>query len=80
MLDLEALKTERDALRKARNKGVSQVEFSSGGVSRSVRYKTDNELRQALADLENQIAALEGRGARSYVVRSHKGWLSTEGA
>lgn len=72
MADLATLQAERDALRKARNAGVRVLEVDG----RRVEYKTDAEMRQALLDLDRQIAAAQGQQRSFGVVRiiSEKGY------
>jgi hypothetical protein len=75
------MKVQLVALLNARNSGVRETRYIANGVERFVSYRTDSELRQAIADLESRIAQAEGRGARVHVITSHKGWHRTaEGA
>lgn len=62
MATLDELMGWRDALLRARYAGVRSVEFSAGNGSRSVTYRSDAELRAALAEVERQIAAATGTG------------------
>lgn len=61
-MTLEELIARRDALLKARASGVRATEYSAGGASRRIEYRTDRELLAALSDLERRIAAV-GRPA-----------------
>lgn len=65
MADLATLQAEREALRKARNAGVKTAEVDG----RRVEYKSDQEMRQALSDLDWQIAAAQGGRPLFGVVR-----------
>jgi hypothetical protein len=81
MTTLAEMRTQLSALLEARHTGVRETRYLANGVERFVSYRTDSELRQAIADLESRIAQAEGRGARVHVIHSHKGWDRTaEGA
>lgn len=60
MADLATLQQELDTLRAARAKGVQSL--SMGGES--VTYKSDAQMAETIADLEQRIAALSGRQVR----------------
>lgn len=62
------LETARDTLRSAIYAGVSSVHF----IDRRVDYQTVEEMRKALADLNDQIAGLTGTAVvrRSYAAFS----------
>lgn len=64
MTDLEKLKAWREKILEARYSGTRSVQTSSGS---RVEYRSDEEMRQALTDLERQIAAAEGRPPVSQV-------------
>ena len=74
----------RDLLRKlqeVRWSGSKRITYTANGVERTVEQRSDVELRQAIGDLTNLIARLEGHGGRVQVIHSHKGWNQTaEGA
>lgn len=59
-MTLEQLRAQRDALRTARYQGVLIVRAGDKWVN----YKSDKEMASALAALEREIAALEGRKRR----------------
>lgn len=70
MADLATLRRDLDVLKSARRSGVTRTRFGD----REVQYKTDAEMRDAIAALENEIAALDGTPVvRSINIRS-KGW------
>jgi hypothetical protein len=71
MTDLASMQAQLDALKKARASGTSSVSIANG---MTVEYKSDKEMAQAIASLENEIAAAQGTAQiRNVVVRS-KGW------
>ncbi|MEM1299534.1 MAG: hypothetical protein AAGH68_09660 [Pseudomonadota bacterium] len=53
-LSVAQLQGLRDALETARYRGVPEVEYDGERIA----YKSENDMRQALADLDRQIAAL----------------------
>lgn len=64
------LETQLESLRRARASGVRRVEFASGnGSSRSIEYRSDDELAAAIADIERRLAALHGQ--RVHTIRLH---------
>ncbi len=69
MADLVTLQAQRDALLEARSNGVLTVEYEG----RRVTYKADAELAAALANVEQRIAALDGRRITEIRVKSAKG-------
>ena len=56
-MELPQLRAQRDALRAARYTGALTVRAGDKWVT----YKSDREMASALAALEREIAALEGR-------------------
>lgn len=64
-LTLTDLQSLRDALLKARLGGVREVRDQNG---ESISYKSDAEMRAALADVESRIAALQS-GASVKTIR-----------
>jgi hypothetical protein len=71
------MRTHLSALLAARSNGARRMTYTANGVERTVEYRTDSELRTAIADLENRIAQGEGRSARVHIITSHKGWNRT---
>jgi transposase len=68
------LRSQLESLRTARASGVRSIEFRSGnGSSRRVEYKDDAQMAAAIADLERQIAAIEGRRVSTIHLRTSKG-------
>jgi hypothetical protein len=62
-------------LERVRWTGDRRVEYVANGVSRVVEYRSDVELRQAIGDLKQDIAAMQGKSAVNVAyVRSEKGW------
>lgn len=57
----EELQTQLAKLRKIRAEGARVVEFRTGDTSRRVEFRDDAELQRAIADLEAQLAAANGR-------------------
>lgn len=60
MADLATLQQELDTLRAARAKGVQSLSMGD----ESVTYKSDAQMAETIADLEQRIAALSGRQVR----------------
>ena len=57
-MNLQQLKVQRDALLQAMYQGVLTVKAGD----KSVTYKSNKEMRDALAMLDEEISALEGKG------------------
>lgn len=60
MADLATLQKELDTLRAARAKGVQSLSVGDEFVT----YKSDAQMAEAIADLEQRIAALSGHQVR----------------
>jgi hypothetical protein len=72
MATLAALQADLDKLKRARRSGVLRLRLDE----RDVWYKSDAEMANAIAALENEIGALTGSNEpRTIAVRSEKGWL-----
>lgn len=56
MTDTTDLQAQLTALREARASGVRRAVIEVDGVRREVEYKTDSEMRAAIADLEHRLA------------------------
>ncbi len=60
-----------DALRALRAEGVRRTKFDQD----ETEFRSDAELASAIADLERQLAAAEGKSSIRFVpIRSHNGW------
>ena len=65
----------RDKLVRARASAERRVEYQANGVTRIVEFKSDSELRTALANIEARLGRVEGRSSVNVVaLRSEKGW------
>lgn len=60
MADLATLQQQLDTLRAARAKGIQTLTMGE----ETVTYKTDAQMAESIADLEQRIAALSGRQVR----------------
>lgn len=49
-------KADIDALKKAMKTGVRRVEFGSGETKRVVEYRSLAEMKETLADMEEEVA------------------------
>jgi hypothetical protein len=71
MATILSLQAQLAAVRNAYSAGAKEVSFEG----RRVVYASAEELREAMASLENQINGLTGANSPgSFVVRSTKGW------
>ncbi|PTV93496.1 hypothetical protein C8J27_1159 [Rhodobacter aestuarii] len=61
MADLETLQQQLDTLRAYRAKGTQTTTLGNG---ESVTFKSDAQMAEAIADLEQRIASLSGRQVR----------------
>jgi hypothetical protein len=72
MADVAELIARRDALKAARLNGLREVRDSSG---EGVTYKSDAEMASALAAVEREISALQGRSPiKTIIFRTSKGF------
>jgi hypothetical protein len=69
---LEELRAQLAKLNAARASGTSSMSYVANGVSRTVTYKSDIEMRGAQMDLMQRIAAF-GEFPRTVRVQSSKG-------
>lgn len=70
MASLAELQARLDALEKQKDSGVARVTFDG----RSVEYRGQNEIQNAISDLNRRIAAAAGaKPVRRLVVSSSKG-------
>jgi len=65
-MTLEELTAQREALLKARFRGVRTVEYDG----KRVTYASDAEMAAAIADVERRIAGLEDGGRRRRILTS----------
>ena len=71
---LPTLETQLVALREARASGVQTVSFEAGnGSSKSVTFRSDRELANAIADIERRIAGLMGSRVKVTYISNTKG-------
>jgi len=71
---VEELQAQLIALNKARASGVTTASYVANGVSRSVTWKSDVEMRNAQMDLQQRIAALQaGAPRRTVLINTNKG-------
>ena len=71
MVDLTELKQRREDLLRNRTDGVARTKFGED----EVEYRSDSEIAAALASLDREIAALEGRqSVQTINFRSKRGW------
>jgi hypothetical protein len=69
-LTLTDLQAARDALLRARGSGVRRVRDQSG---EEVEYRSDSEMRAALAALDAEIAAAGKRPSSTIIFNTSKG-------
>lgn len=69
MATLADLEAQLATLRKHRANGIRSVEYAG----HRVEYKTDSEMAAAIADVERQIAALQGGRVTTVLIHSSKG-------
>jgi len=69
--DLTSLQAQLATLKNAYRSGARRVSYDG----KNVDYGTTQEMREAIAALENDIATMQGtKPVRTILVRSHKGW------
>lgn len=75
MTTIADLEAQLERLRAARASGVRRVEFASGnGASRSVEYRSDEELAAAIADIERRLGLLRGQRIHTIALSTSKGY------
>ncbi|WP_414833602.1 phage head-tail joining protein [Afifella sp. YEN Y35] len=71
MSDPATLRARLDTLRELRAAGIRTTRFGEDEVT----FKSDGEMAGAIADLERQLAAAEGRPSVQIVnIRNQRGW------
>ena len=72
---LADLQDYRGKLVKARSSGLARVSVQSPATRREMEFRSDAELAAALADVDRQIAALNGGSVVQVVnIRNSRGW------
>lgn len=69
-LTLATLQSARDALLKARASGIRRVRDQNG---EETEYRSDSEMARALAALDSEIAALNGKPPTIFHFQTSKG-------
>lgn len=69
MTDLATLQAQRQKLAEVRAHGMRTVQYGD----KKVEYRTDAEMRAALADLDRQIAQASGKRILQVRIASSKG-------
>ena len=64
---MEELLAQRAALVKARASGYLETEFFSGGTRRRVTFRTVAELEAAIAAIDRDIKALQGKRTSTFL-------------
>jgi hypothetical protein len=72
-MTLEDLQNQRAALVAARGKGLSEVEFHSGGTRRRVVYPSIADLQAAIDAVDRDIASIQGTRVRTFRFNTSKG-------
>jgi hypothetical protein len=73
MTTLADLQAQRAALVAVRSNGALRTTFRDGGAERTVWFKSDSELAAAIAAIDREIAALEGRRVHTFLPYFSKG-------
>jgi hypothetical protein len=73
MESLADLQAQLIGLNQARAKGVRSISYTGNGITRTVEYKSDSEMREAQNDLQRRIAALSGNTNRTIRISTSKG-------
>ena len=67
------LLNQRAALVAARNTGALRTTFRDGGAERTAWFKSDAELAAAIAAVDREIAAMQGRRVNTFIPHFSKG-------
>lgn len=67
------LLAQRAELVSARASGETQIVFHSGGTRREVEYRSIAEIEKAIAAIDREIAALQGRRVHTFLPTFSKG-------
>ena len=71
---MEDLLAQRAALVAARNAGELEIEFHSGGTRRRVVYRSVAEISAAIAAIDRDIAAMDGRRVTTFLPKFSSGF------
>ena len=71
---MEELISQRAALVAARSSGQLETEFHSGGTRRRVIYRSVDEISAAIAALDREIAAAQGRRVTTFLPSFNSGF------
>lgn len=63
----EELTAMRAALVAARSTGALRTTFRSGGTERTVEFKTDSQMADAIAAIDRELASLTGQRVRKFL-------------
>jgi hypothetical protein len=72
---MDELIAQRAALVAARSSGQLETEFHSGGTRRRVVFRSITELERAIAALDRDIAALQGRKVTTFLPTFNNGFI-----
>lgn len=64
---MDELLAQRAALVAARSSGQLEYEFTSGGTRRRVTFRSIDELERAIAAIDRDIAALNGKRITTFL-------------
>lgn len=67
------LLAQRAELVSARASGETHIVFHSGGTRREVEYRSIAEIEKAIAAIDREIAALQGRRVHTFLPTFSKG-------
>jgi len=70
----EELLEQRAALVAARSSGELRVVFHSGGTRREVEYRSISDIAMAIAAIDRDLAALNGRRVTTFLPSFNKGF------
>lgn len=73
-MSAEELHEQRAALVAARSSGELRVVFHSGGTRREVEYRSISDIVAAIAHIDRDLAALDGRRVTTFLPSFSKGF------
>lgn len=74
MTTVPELQAMRAALVAARSQGTERVTFRSGGTERTVYYKSDSQMADAIAAIDREINAANGVKPRRFLPQFNDGF------